>query len=65
LSLSFAIEEKHKRQAERLIIIFCKYKTPGWFLLNAHTHIDRGVVLLSSSNPKVASNGVQAKGTSL
>jgi len=64
--LSSAIEEKkHKRRAERLVIIFCKYKTPGWLLLNAHTHTKRGVVLHFSSNLKLGSTGVQAEGTSL
>jgi len=54
-----AIEKKkQKRWAERLVIIFCKYKTPGWLLLNAHTHTDKGVVLPSNSNPKASNNGV-------
>jgi hypothetical protein len=66
LWLSSAIEEKNtKDNPWRLVIIFYKYKPHGWFLFNAHTHTCRGVVLPSSSNPKVRSSGIYAKGTSL
>jgi hypothetical protein len=59
LWLSSTIEKKkHKRAIERLVIIFCKYKTLGWLLLNAHTHIDRGVVLPSNSNAKASNSGL-------
>jgi hypothetical protein len=60
-------KKKHKRQrlAMRLVVIFCKYKKLSSPLLNAHTHIDKGVVIPSNFSSKASNSGVQGEGPSL